>query len=149
MTRRVVSESGGLAADAAPLQLARELAEGAIAWGVVRAHPRMIAELPAAAGDLSALEHVVLAVTRDEAGDTIVDARAITDSPQGAQDMEGRIQLVAGMGALSDDMDPDLADVLASLSVRREGTTISLRAVLPSEVITSLFGDDGGLFHSD
>jgi|SaaInl4_135m_RNA_FD_contig_61_639326_length_6761_multi_5_in_0_out_0_2 hypothetical protein len=148
MVQRAVAGSGGLAQDARPLLLARDLAAGAIAWGVVRAHPLMTAQLPDVAGDLSGLEHGVVALTQDAAGDTIVEARAITKSAQDAQDMEGRIQLIAGMGALSDDLDPDIADVLASLSVGRQGDTVSLRAVLTSEFITSLFGG-AAPFHRD
>ena len=137
VTQRAVAGSGGLAKDAEPLRLARELATGAVAWGVVRAHPRVTAGLPDEAGDLSSVEHGVVA-----AGDTVVEARAVTKSAQDAQDIEARFQLVAGMGALSEDLDSDLADVLASLSVGRQGETVSMRAVLSQELIASLFDDD-------
>jgi hypothetical protein len=52
------------------------------------------------------------------------------------------------MGALSDDMDPDLADLLASLSVRRQGDAVNLRVALSADFITALFGD-GDLLSRD
>lgn len=144
MIKRVAKGSGGLAADSELLAMVGEMPDGVMAWAAVRADAGIADRLPDQAGALSGLRYAVVSGTRDAAGDTILSARAIAKSPADAQDIEGKLQLLTGLGALSRDLDPDLGDFLASLSLRRDGAVVSLRAVLTPEFIATLL-DQGDM----
>jgi hypothetical protein len=140
MTERAASGSGGLSANAETLKAVGDMADGAMAWGVGRIDEAVAAGLPAEAGDVSGLRYGIVAATRDAAGDTIVNARAIAASAGKAQDVEDRIQVFLGLGALADGLDPILSDVLASLSVRRADNVLDLRVVITPEFMSSVLG---------
>jgi len=140
MVEREGRGSGGLPSNAETLKVVGEMADGAMAWGVGRVDDAIAAGLPDEAGDVSGLRYGIMAATRDAAGDTILNARAIAKSAGQAQDVEDRVQLLLGLGALSNDMDPVLSDVLASLSVRRSENVLDLRVVIGPEFMKSLLG---------
>ncbi len=142
MVARVSDRGGGLSPDSETLAVVGEMAEGVMAWGVVHMDEAVAAEIPDAAGDLRAIQHVVVAATPDAAGDTIVTARATAKSPADAQQVEGKLQLAAGLGALARDLSPDIADFLLSLSVRRDGAVVTVRAVLTHEFVSSMLDAD-------
>lgn len=78
----------------------------------------------------------------DVAGQIAIEARLITEEPSMAQSLASVARGLIALGALSDDVEPDAAEVLRSARVDVEDNALKLRITLSPEIIVSALEDN-------
>ena len=84
--------------------------------------------------------HVALLVA-DVAGQIAVEAQLVTSEPEMAESLAGIVRGLIGLAAISDEMEPELVQILQSARVDVDDTSLKVSVTLSPEVVVSALED--------